>query len=100
MLHPQVVGGLAPLDPAVEALLAGPSKEAGPAGSLPVTLVLGLPGADQSLVAASLCSALAGGKAAARVALLPGTRKCEGVWKSEGVGHCLLGTGVQHTCGA
>ena len=70
---PQLTQGLAPLDAEVEAVLTAQQLVSGQ--SVPVTLVVGLPGADQSLVASSLCTALAGVKAA-KVALLPGSVGC------------------------
>ena len=62
----QLLGGLAPLDPVIEAVLLG---NAAVVGSLPVTLVLGLPGSDLAHVASGICAALPEGT---QVALIPG----------------------------
>jgi adenylylsulfate kinase-like enzyme len=64
----QLHSGLAPLDSAVESLLLRQPTPTAPS----VTLVLGLPGAGQALVAASLHSILGQQGVRPHVVLIPG----------------------------
>lgn len=71
-LFPQLAAGLSSADPSVEALV---TRE--PAlGSVPITLVVGLPGADQANVVGAVVQLL-GDEAAPRAALVTGGKGCD-----------------------